>query len=103
MAAMFPERAYQTAWCDARGGRMEVVLVDRTRVDCLLPEYAVEVDFAHKWAEAIGQSMHYSRLTGKAPGILLIIETPDDEKHLMKLREAAYWIKVWTISPEDVR
>lgn len=102
-AALLPERAYQTAWCNARGGQMEVVMFDKTRLDCLLTEYAVEVDFAHKWAEAIGQAMHYARLTGKPPGILLIIESSDDEKHLMRLRETAYWIKVWTIRPEDIR
>jgi len=102
-AAVFPERAYQSAWCNRHGGVMEVVMFDRTRLDCLLPEYAVEVDFAHKWAEAIGQAMHYARLTGKPPGILLIIESPDDEKHLMRLRETAYWIRVWTIRPEDIR
>lgn len=102
-AGLFPERAYQTAWCTQQGGVMEVVMFDKTRLDCLLTEYAVEVDFAHKWAEAIGQAMHYSRLTGKPPGILLIIESQDDEKHLMRIRETAYWIKVWTIRPEDIR
>jgi len=101
-AGLFPERTYQTAWCNQRDGVMEVVLSDKTRLDCLLTEYAVEVDFAHKWAEAIGQAMHYARLTGKPPGILLIIETPDDERYLIRLRETAYWIKVWVIRPGDL-
>ncbi|MFH1027609.1 MAG: hypothetical protein V1791_06370 [Pseudomonadota bacterium] len=35
--------------------------------------YAVEVEYAHKWAEAIGQSLYYSRMTGKKPGVVLIM------------------------------
>ena len=36
------ERVYQEAWCSERGGAAEVVLRDRTRVDCVTPDrYAV--------------------------------------------------------------
>jgi len=101
-AAAYPERSYQLAWCADGGGRVEVVLPDKTRLDCLLADYAVEVDFARKWAEAIGQAMHYSRLTGKPPGVLLILEAPEDERYLLRLKETAYWIRVWTITPEDL-
>ena len=44
-----------------------------------------EVDFAGKWAEAIGQSLHYSRMTGKRAGILLIMLAPKDQKYLERL------------------
>lgn len=73
------ERDYQKAWCDAHGGTIEVVLPDNTRVDCLTATHAIEFDFAPKWAEAIGQSLHYAALTGKSPGVVLIM-APGDEK-----------------------
>ena len=66
-----PEKWYQKQLCD---GAQEVRLSDGTRVDCLTDEFAVEFDFAPKWAEAIGQSLHYARMTEKKPGIVLIIE-----------------------------
>jgi hypothetical protein len=53
-------------------GKIEVRLSDRTRVDCLTERYAIEYDFTHKWAEAIGQALHYSLMTGKRAGIVLI-------------------------------
>ena len=80
-----PESHYQRKWCEAQHGRTEVRLPDRTRVDCILDTHAVEVDFARKWAEAIGQSLHYSRMTGKRAGILLIMLSPKDQKYLDQL------------------
>lgn len=102
----YREADFQKLWCDRQGGQMEVVLKDRTRVDCLLDDYAVEVDFAWKWAEAIGQSLHYARLTGKKPGILLILTSKKDERHLEKLKGHNEFntkkIKIWTITPDDL-
>ena len=37
-------------------------------------EYAIEFDFADKWAEAIAQSLHYALVTGKKAGVVLIVE-----------------------------
>lgn len=76
------ERYYQEKTCN---GIMEFVLKDRTRVDCLTKEYAIEHDFANKWAEAIGQSLHYARLTGKKAAIMLIVEKPKDIKYYKRL------------------
>ena len=39
---------------------MEVVMKDGTRCDILTSTHAIEVDFAKKWAEAIGQSLNYA-------------------------------------------
>ena len=80
-----PESHYQRKWCEAQHGRTEVRFPDRTRVNCILDTHAVEVDFARKWAEAIGQSRHYSRVTGKRAGILLIMLSPKDQKYLDRL------------------
>lgn len=48
------------------------MLQDRTRVDCLTDEYAIEYDFSNKWAEAIGQALHYGVMTDSRPAIVLI-------------------------------
>lgn len=36
---------------------------DRTRTDCISATHAIEVDFSHKWAEGIGQALHYALWT----------------------------------------
>lgn len=70
------ESDYQKTYCDSVGGRMEVVLPNNTRVDCLTEERAIEVDYEHKWAESIGQALHYAMWTGTKATVLLIISTP---------------------------
>jgi len=101
------EKVYQEFWCGRVGGQTEVVLPDRSRVDCLTKAYAVEVDFAGKWAEAIGQALFYSALTGKEPGILIIIEQPNETHFLKRLRLAIKGfklpIRVWVMGPADLK
>lgn len=84
-----------------------MVLSDRTRVDCLTDNYAVEADFAYKWAEAIGQSLFYSAKTGKKPGILLIIEKVQEKRYLKRLRLTVEKynlpVKIWIIEPGDLK
>lgn len=97
-AHLFKEKEYQQAWCDEAGGVAEVVLDDRTRVDCLTNEYAIEFDFAAKWAESVGQSLYYAMKTGRQPGVVLIMEKDSDQRYLDRLQALAarYKIKVWT-------
>ena len=45
------EKYYQTKFCNKLNGRIEYRLEDTTRVDCLTDDYAIEVDWAKKWAE----------------------------------------------------
>lgn len=101
------ERFYQEFWCGTEGGKVEVALFDRTRVDCLTDAYAVEVDFARKWAEAIGQALYYGAVTGRKPGILLIIERTAEARYLKRLylaiEESHLPIRVWLIRPEDIK
>jgi hypothetical protein len=101
------EAEYQAFWCDKRGGLKEYVLPDKTRVDCLLPNMAVEFDFANKWAECVGQAIYYGRMTGKQPACVLIMERGDkDIKYLKRLRKAAYKkgvnMRTFTIKPEQL-
>ena len=81
------ERFYQDEWCDRHGGETEVVQLDRTRVDCITYAHAIEFDFADKWAEALGQALHYGRLTGLRAGIVLIVEDPGDLRYVQRLVE----------------
>ena len=95
------ERWYQVRWCELYGGKIEYVLPDRTRVDCLLPKYAVEFDFAKKWPESAGQALHYARMTKRKPGVVLILEKKKDLKYLKRLRKLSRAnrprIKIWTV------
>lgn len=73
------EASYQHAWCSAHKGIEEYENKDKTRVDCLTAYHAVEFDFANKWAESIGQALHYQLMTGKKAMIVLILEEPEKE------------------------
>ena len=101
------EKWYQERWCAKEGGEAEVRLEDKTRCDCLTGDYAIEVDFARKWAEAIGQSLHYAKMTGEQAGILLIVEGTKDEKYLARLQNVIKYhnlpIKVWTTQQSELK
>ena len=73
------EASYQHAWCSAKNGVEEYQNKDYTRVDCLTDTHAVEFDFANKWAESIGQALHYQYMTGKKAKVVLILENPKPE------------------------
>ena len=73
------ESSYQHAWCSAHNGIEEYENKDYTRVDCLTEQNAVEFDFANKWAESIGQALHYQLMTGKKGKVVLILEKPNKE------------------------
>ena len=60
---------------------------DGTRCDILTDTHAIEVDFANKWAQTIGQSLNHAMQTGKKAGIVLVLKDRSDEKHLERLRE----------------
>ena len=93
------ERYYQTQLCHHLHGQMEVILSDRSRVDCLTNDYAIEVDFAKKWAESIGQSLFYAYMTKKKPAIGLIIDLPKEKKYLQRVERMCkkYNIKLFLI------
>ena len=87
------------------------VLADGTECDILTPQWAIEVDFAEKWYESVGQSLHYAVVSGRDPGIVLILDEDSDNKHVRRLMDVVdrVWytdgkrsvrIRVWT---HDVR
>ncbi len=84
--------------------KLEVLLWDKTRVDLLNDEYAIEVDWAYKWAEGIGQALYYAQVTGKKPGVILLIKDMQKEmKYVYRLQTVAakYNIKVWLEKVEE--
>ena len=76
---LYKEADYQNYWCRCHNGITEYKNPDYTRVDCLTETHAVEFDFANKWAESIGQALHYQYLTGKKGKVVLILENPQKE------------------------
>lgn len=101
---LYLEKVYQEFWCSKEGGITEYTLDDGTRVDCLLPDYAVEFDFGNKWSESIGQSLYYGIKTNKKPAVVLILESEGEQRYLIRLETVAkqYDIKVWIITPKDI-
>ena len=97
------ESYYQQQLCERLGGETEYVLKDRTRVDCLSDTYAIEVDFARKWAEGIGQSLYYAQMTGRHPAVGLIVNSKKDVRYLKRLEVTAeeYGIKIFIIEKEE--
>ena len=98
---LYYEKVYQKTFCETLQGQTEVVLSDKTRIDCLSQEYAIEVDFAPKWHESIGQSLFYALSTNKQAGVLLILENEKrDMRYLQRLKKVAHKsnISIWTIN-----
>jgi len=87
------------------GGHTEVS-VTSGRVDILTADYAIEVEFANKWKQAIGQSLWYGLQTNKTPGIVLVKKATDQNKYVLQLGSALQYgglagkIKVW-VWPDD--
>ncbi len=101
---LYKESYYQKKWCDSWHGIMEYKLSDDTRVDCLTKTYAVEFDFAPKWAESVGQSLYYAQETSKKPAIVLILEKDTDYKYYTRAQKLAkkYDIQLWYMKmPND--
>ena len=75
---------------DRMGGVAEYMLPDRSRVDILTPTLAIEVDWAKKWPQAIGQAVYYGIMTDKQPAIILLLRGKDtEEKYLERAKKAA--------------
>jgi hypothetical protein len=84
------------------GTRVEVRQWDGTRVDMLTETHAIEADWSHKWAEAIGQALYYAELTQRAPGIVLLVKDRKAEaRYIYRCQTvcAKHGIRLWI---EDV-
>ena len=107
---LYTEDTYNTYWCQTvMKGDYEKKIPDKigtgyTRADCVLDDYAVEVDFANEWSECGGQAFYYADMLGKVPACLLILE--DDVKDVRYLNRLKVFkrrgLKIWTITPKDI-
>lgn len=103
---LYPEKTYQNQWCTAQKGVQEYVLNDKARVDCLTKDYAVEFDFANKWAECIGQALYYGIQTNRKPACVLIMENwESDLKYFRRLQTVSKKtnLSTFTIKPEQIK
>lgn len=96
--AKMHEKDYVNMYCD---GQIEYILPDKTRIDCLTGEYAIEFDYANKWAESIGQSLYYSKMTNKKPAVAIIINKNSDKKYIKRILTAEPNITVFIIPSEN--
>jgi len=90
LARDMTEADYVNAWCTADRGETEKVLFLNgryvARVDCSTPDYAIEFDFAHKWAECGYQALFYGALENKLPACMLIIEVASECRFIENLQ-----------------
>ena len=68
-----------------------------TRVDCLTKDYAIEFDFANKWAESVGQSLYYAHMTKKKPAVVLIMSKLTDMKYVKRVERLDKDIQIFLI------
>ena len=102
------ESFYATQWCEQMNGVEEVRTKRNTRVDCLLNDFAVEVDFDTKWAEGLGQALHYGVEFNRPAAVLLIIQNhngSDRSAYVERLQTtidgAGLDVTVFTIETND--
>ena len=97
------ESWYQNIWCAGMGGIEEKQMANGRRIDCLTENYAIEMDFARKWQEALGQSLEYSILSNKQAGIVLILTKESDNIYWNRLNLVVNTfdlpIKLWKLGP----
>lgn len=72
----------------------EFVLSDKSRVDCILDRYAVEVEWAHKWPESIGQAIYYGLQTKRLPAIVIIRKMPKDAVYCWRFESVVNYLGV---------
>ncbi len=91
------EAYYVEKWCSPEFGRREAVLWDLTRVDCLTKDYAIEFDFAKKWAESVGQSLYYAKMTNRLPAVVIILTKWSDMIYVKRIERLNNGIKIFLI------
>lgn len=79
LAEKLPEKWYQQRVAEKLIGKMEAP-VENGRVDVLTSTHAIEVEFASKWKQSIGQALWYALQTNKKAGIVLVIQDPKKDR-----------------------
>ncbi len=94
------EKDYVNKYCN---GEVEYILPDKTRIDCLTDEYAIEFDYAKKWAESVGQSLYYAKKTGKKPAVAIILNKESDRKYIQRINDVDKDITIFEIYTNDFK
>ncbi len=99
---LHPKRWYQERWCAKYFDSAQVTVSDQ--YDCLSEKYVIEFDYADRWYESIGESLHYALQTGRKAGIVLIMEKESDIKYWIKLKKTVEHyslpIEIWNTASE---
>jgi hypothetical protein len=99
------ERYYRNGFAIIMNGQQEVRLPNRRVVDIVTDTFAIEVEFANKWTQSIGQSLDYAKSLNKKAGILLVIEGVKTDRYVTELMDFIVFyrlpIKVWVMDSID--
>ena len=81
------------------GGELEES-IPNGRIDILTDQYAIEVEFAAKWKNSIGQALWYALNTQHQPAIILILESQEDNRLAIMLESTLDYaglehVQVW--------
>lgn len=76
--------------------------------DCVSDTPPIELDYSRRWADAIGQSLHYAAQTDKLPGMILVCHEDTSEtacqRHFYRVADTfSYWtisMTVWLCDTE---
>ncbi|RKX30598.1 MAG: hypothetical protein DRP22_04955 [Verrucomicrobia bacterium] len=108
VAADDPEWKWRDTLAKVLGGQREAS-VEGGRVDVLTEQWAIELDWPHKWHEGIGQVLHYAMLTDRKPVLALMSHARSPEtmhrKTLQRLELVektcrAYGIRLLVLLPQ---
>lgn len=69
-------------WCSTYQGETRIEMVDGSFVDCVIKNQVIEIEKVSKWKEGLISVLHYARLSGKKPGLVLIKDGRDFERNL---------------------
>jgi len=92
------ERECQRVIHSQIGGVMEYRLDDGTRVDILLRARAIEIDWANKWAEGVGQSIYYSVRTNRPPVVILLAKDGNWMRYTKRVEACGVECWVWNVA-----
>lgn len=100
------ERYYRNGFAIIMKGQQEVRIPSTGRyADIVTDTFAIEVEFANKWTQSIGQSLDYAKSLNRKAGILLIIEGVKTDRYVKELMDFILFyrlpIKVWVMNSID--
>lgn len=78
-AVCLNERQEVVTLIEKYGTRKGATLYDGTIPDMEDDTHVYEVDTPKRWAEAVGQALHYSAISGKRPAIVLLADNPSEQ------------------------